>query len=500
MLHAMPVTDQILWVFAASCFALLFAVRERKRVLGATVIYALGIALQWLSDLASRNELTSTGKTLAFLALVLIGIALINLAAIILFDVVLRWLRLEVPRILRDLLIAFGYIALLLFLFSQYRVDLTGIIATSAVITAVIGFSLQDVLQNVMGGIALQLDRTFAVGQWIAFGDVNGIVREISWRRTMIETRNGDLVAIPNSQIMKNQVRVLGQLWSGDIRERRIINFQVGYQHSPAAVIEAVEDALNREAIPRVAREPRPHVVLMDFRDGVAHYAARYWLTDLAVDDPTDSLVRTRLFYALQRAGISLAVPPAAVAVHRSAREPQSVEPPLEARTNALKSVPIFASLKESELERVAKKLIYAPFLPGEAIILQGHAVHHLYILTSGVVEVRVSVDGGAASSVAKMRAPNFFGEGGMLTGEPRSATIIALTEVECWRLDKDGFEEIIHARPEIAEEISHVVAMRRVELAAVKENLSEEAMRHRFQAEHSRFLGRIREFFGLGS
>jgi CRP-like cAMP-binding protein len=99
---------------------------------------------------------------------------------------------------------------------------------------------------------------------------------------------------------------------------------------------------------------------------------------------------------------------------------------------------------------------------------------------------------------VATLEAPNFFGEMGMLTGEPRRATVVALTEVECWRLEKERFQGILTDRPQIADEISAVLAARDVELAAVREGLSEEAKRLRLASAHSTLAGRIRAFFAL--
>src|SRR5205085_100624 len=81
----------------------------------------------------------------------------------------------------------------------------------SAVLTAVIGFSLQDTLGNVMGGMAVQLDRSLAVGDWVRVGDVEGRVTQIRWRHTALETRNWDTVLIPNSLLARSQVTVLGR-------------------------------------------------------------------------------------------------------------------------------------------------------------------------------------------------------------------------------------------------------------------------------------------------
>jgi CRP-like cAMP-binding protein len=85
------------------------------------------------------------------------------------------------------------------------------------------------------------------------------------------------------------------------------------------------------------------------------------------------------------------------------------------------------------------------------------------------------------------------------MTGEPRRATVAALTDMLCYRLDKGSFQEIINRRPEIAEDISHVLARRAVELEAVREEVSEEAKRQRMNKAQTVLLDRIRKFFRLG-
>ena len=119
-------------------------------------------------------------------------------------------LHVKPPRILRDLLLALTYIVVAITILSR-DIDLTGIVATSAVITAVIGLSFQDTLGNMMGGMALQLERTIGVGDWIKLDGYEGLVKEIRWRHTSIETRNWDTIVIPNSVLMKSQVTVLGR-------------------------------------------------------------------------------------------------------------------------------------------------------------------------------------------------------------------------------------------------------------------------------------------------
>ena len=45
---------------------------------------------------------------------------------------------------------------------------------------------------------------------------------------------------------------------------------------------------------------------------------------------------------------------------------------------------------------------------------------------------------------VATLRAPAYFGEGGLLLGQPRAATVVAVGDAVCYRLDKKGFDAII--------------------------------------------------------
>src|SRR5205085_5998905 len=139
-----------------------------------------------------------------------------------------------------------------------------------------------------------------------------------------------------------------------------------------------------------------------------------------------------------------------------------------------------------------------APFGRGENITSQDSAAHWLYVLAKGECEVRVRGEGGVEKLVARISGPNVFGEMGVMTGERRTASVIAATEVECYRIDKEVFKAVLRNRPEMAEIISQVMARRRVDLAAVRENLDAEAKRRRIGEERNRLLESIQTFFGL--
>jgi len=86
------------------------------------------------------------------------------------------------------------------------------------------------------------------------------------------------------------------------------------------------------------------------------------------------------------------------------------------------------------------------------------------------------------------------FGEMGMMTGEARRATVTAHGDVECYRLDKEGFRAILQERPDIANEISRVLASRQTEL----DQLRAEAAAEKRVERHDDIGARIRNFFGI--
>ncbi|MDP1996204.1 MAG: mechanosensitive ion channel protein MscS, partial [Gallionella sp.] len=79
-----------------------------------------------------------------------------------------------------------------------------------------------------------------------------------------------------------------------------------------------------------------------------------------------------------------------------------------------------------------------------------------------------------------------------------RVASVIANTNVECYRLDKEAFEEILLARPGIADEISQILVTRRAELDSVMNNLDDETVHKVMNHQQHEVLATIKRFFGL--
>jgi CRP-like cAMP-binding protein len=201
---------------------------------------------------------------------------------------------------------------------------------------------------------------------------------------------------------------------------------------------------------------------------------------------------------ALQRAGIRIAEPEYSVHMikENEAHREAVHERELRRRLGALRGVELFASFSEAELKALAERLVHAPFARGDVITRQGAVAHWLYILVGGEAEVWFE-QGDARRLLTTLPAGSVFGEMGMLTGEPRRASVTAKSDVDCYRLDKAGFEDILRSRPAIAEEMAAILAARNVQLTSAQEALGAEA--HERSRQHASILGKMRAFFRLG-
>ncbi|HET9580979.1 MAG TPA: mechanosensitive ion channel family protein [Usitatibacter sp.] len=431
------------------------AVRNMVLLLGVCAIAEL--AGPWIASPA-----------LATAAAAVTGLVVIRLAVMFVFRLLLPAARARPARIVEDIAVGALFIAWGLALLRMSGVELTGVIATSAVVTAVLAFSMQETLGNVLGGVVLQLDRSVGAGDWISVDNVSGRVVEIGWRHTAIETRAGETVVLPNSWLMKNHFSVVGSRGESPKPWRRTVLFHVDWSAPPSAVCDALVRSCVEAGIATVAASPAPSAILIDATAGFGRYALRYWLTDPRADDGTDSQVRMHALAALQRHGFRLGTPQEErVLIKDNEAHREALRAAEHARrVDALSRVELFASLTAAERATLAAHLVYAPFVAGDVMTHQGAAAHWLYLVISGEAEVWRE-GGGARQLVSVLEPGSVFGEMALMTGEPRRATVVARTDVVCYRLDKPGFETVLQARPDVAEAISKVLSSRETELFA---------------------------------
>ena len=480
--------------------------RRIRRILVTYALYAVAVGLVVIFDTIDRP---TWAKSIDGGVELLQAYLLVMVAATLVFSVTMPALGAELPLIASDLIVGLGIVASTLVVLGRHGMNPTNALVSGAVISAVLAISLQSTLGNILGGIALQLDGSIRAGDWIQFDQARvGRVREVRWRHTVVETRDFSTIIVPNAQLLAQSITILGKRDGVEVPQRLGVRFHVDYRYAPASITQIVTDALRASPIENVTHDPAPiaHCVDLarDSGESYATYIARYSIVDLALEDATASRVRARVYAALEREGVRLSVP-AVIALTEPTDEAvaRRTTRDLETRLAAIRKVPLFADLETADLETLARGMRPATFVEGETIFRQGAVAHSLYILAAGRAEIRTNVDpdgpGGEPArpvSVAEVTAPNFFGERGLMTGEPRAADVIALSDCECYRLDKATFETVILAKPSLANEISQRLATRRLELEAARDGVAATAARHVTEAE--RIRDAITSFFGL--
>ena len=463
----------------------------RNNIIFGVLCLLLQLAGQFLPNL----QMLKTSALLNELSIIGWGLIVIRLCGLTFFRLFLPTLRLSPPRILEDILMIIVYLLWGMVRLRYAGVELSGLVATSAVVTGIIAFSMQETLGNILGGLVLQVDNSVRIGDWIQLDSTKGRIVEVHWRYTSVLTNNGELIVIPNSVLMKSKLDVFSTAQHPNWR--RWVRFSVTYPTPPQQVINAVEKGIGEAEINYVANYPAPQCVVMDYDDGLVHYALRYWLTNPLHDDTTDSHVRVHIYAALQRQGFSLARPclDVDITTESSEKANQRQQQQRQHRLIALKKVVLFSQLTPEELTQLADSLRDTPFTKGDVMTRQGATAHWLYLLASGEADVWFELDQQERRHLTNLKAGDVFGEMGLMTGEPRRATVTARTDVECYRLDKQSFESILLSRPELAEGFARILSERNQQLMSVQQVNRQPSTKE----QEASILAKIRHFFGIG-
>ena len=271
------------------------------------------------------------------------------------------------------------------------------------------------------------------------------------------------------------------------------MNLRVHFRYPPGKVRDVVIEAVRSQSF--VRSEPAPDCVLQDFKDDACTYACRYWIDDFQRDDFLDSAVRSAIWYGLHRAGMEIPFPSMNINVTElnEDREQRKQDEEYARRVDALSRVDVFRALDAEKIDRLARRMRMIIFGPGEVVLRQGDPGDSLYVVRSGGVAVQLEVHG-AQKEVATLSSGQFFGEMSLMTGESRSATIVAKTDCECYIVDKEAFQEILEERPELAGVISEILSHRQVAL----EGMSSDPSGAHEIVQKNQLRSRIAAFFGI--
>ena len=466
-----------------------------RRLIGPLALAATVLAVILLLTALRVPTTSPTGdKDYGALAVgIAAALVLTRLLDYIFFDVAFRLRRkAAAPALLRQIvsLLVFG-IAVAILVRLILGVQLTGMIATSAILSVVIGLALQDTLGNLFSGLALHLEKSVQVGDMVRTGEIFGTIEQLSWRAIKVRTMEGNVLLIPNSIASRERLEVFPRPGRPIAR---IIKVGLEYEQPPARAREALE-AASRE-LAGIASYPEPVAYVTSFDDFAISYELRYWLEDYGRFLELDSQVRERVWYRLDRENIKIAYP--LIRQHQYAAGTLPVPERRGAIEAAISNVDLFALLSDEARGRLADGARERRFASGETIVREGDRGSSMFIVESGRLGVSAHGTVGQSQKLAVLEPGSAFGEISLLTGGTRTATVRALTEATLLEIDKSTLSPVLRENPSIVGMLELTMQERRKRSAdALEAARGGEGDR---TEDRTPLRHRIARFFGLGA
>jgi len=397
----------------------------------------------------------------------------------------------EAPRLLRGLVTIAIYIlafyGILTFVFER---PVTGLLVSTGIVAGVLGLAMQNVLSDLFAGLAITIENPYSLGDWIELKDgTKGKVMDISWRSTRLLSWNNSIYVVPNN------VAASSVIHNYDLPDKRYAYwFYVSIDSEIA--LNMVRQLLLEAALSckSVLKNPLPIVRIGD----VTSQPFKYMVYVYFVDYPSHWSGKSDLFSCIQSSLARSGISPSAIKYEIATREATIAEVREPTIGEYLHRVPIFQPLSENEIEELASSCEIQSFDAGEKLIREGDPDSSLFVISSGVVSI-VKKDGkGQHIELSRLGNSECFGEMSLLTGEPRSATAKAITNVEAIRVPKEGLAPLLKVKPDLSKELAEIMAMRRARTEGLIDSKSMKSTSRSIKAYAKEVLSKIRSFFSL--
>ncbi|MGH9422474.1 MAG: cyclic nucleotide-binding domain-containing protein [Thermoanaerobaculia bacterium] len=424
-------------------------------------------------------------EALRFFGWVALIIFIVRVVDAFIFDVVMsRRRNVVAPQLLRQI---FQIVFYLLLFASALKIifdyDVKTALTGGAVLAAVIGLALQDTLGNLFSGIALHMEGAFDVGDVVHSGDYTGVVENVSWRATRMRGFNNQIIVLPNSIIARERLEVFPRAQLN----ARVLQLGIDYNVPPATVIDIASQAAAH--VEGVSRELPCFTRVATFADSAVVYEVKYHTRDYAQRERIDADIKKAVWYALQRNKIAFATPVRAYQTYT----PPAVQHNVSADDvlTRLGEVDILSPLTDASRQTIAAATRVHFYSKGETILRHATAGDSMFVVHTGTASVRLPDDSDEGwHEVAQLGAGTVFGEMALLTGETRTADVVALDDVTALEIGKDSLQPILSDHPDLVEAITAKVVQRQVHLDTIRSEMPEE--------EETSIVSRVRAWFGL--
>ncbi|MBU2500094.1 mechanosensitive ion channel [bacterium] len=371
-------------------------------------------------------------------------------------------LLLDILRLLLILALAFGVLSI------ELGLNIGPLLASTALITAVVGFALQGVLGNLLAGMSLHISRSMVPGDWIDLGETMGKVVETNWRETRVRTNDGHMIIVPNSKVAD---AVIHNMVRPNSTRRHQVNVGASYADAPDAVIAAlVEAALE---VPEVLRNPPPDAFVTAYQDYGINYVLRFWSKEYHRRLVIEGHVNRMIWYKFKRRGIEIPFPmsdkllydfmevvqtqgrkPAPAAELSRITELLAGSDLVRTLVTDLQGAPLLTREHLGELAPHVRRVLYTR---GETLCRQGDPGDSCFLVVSGQLSGRVRNDQGQEIAAFDLGPGALVGEMSLMLGVPRSAEITLPEGAELIEIGPEAFKVLLGLHPEVPESLARL-------------------------------------------
>ena len=353
-----------------------------------------------------------------------------------------------------------------------FDLPVTGFWATSSVVGLVLGIALQRIIADFFSGIALELDPPFRIGDYIevrkpGIEPIIGQVTEIRWRATQIRPRGQvSTIHIPNSDLSAQSiVNIYAPL--NQSRFETFLTFDVSVPVSRVRRI-VMTSARSTDAI---LQSPRPELLVHRFSNAGVEYKIRYWLAPDTSPDITRHELLANIAHQLRRTGLNIAADRRDMTVARRRVEAPDIE---RVDWQMLARNPFFSSAHQDQLEQMAGNMHPQRIKQETTVIHLGEAGESMFLVGEGLLEAFIEGPNGSMLRAGEIATGDVFGEISLLTGEPRNATVVSVTDAIIYEISREDIQELLSAHPQVAEQLSHIAAKRQLQNEQIRKAGSE--------------------------
>jgi len=407
-----------------------------------------------------------------------------------------RRLNRATPALIQDILtIALFLLGLSIGLWLEEGFSFTGFITASGATAIVLGIALQTAIQDLFAGLAINLDGSYSLGDWLTvYSDqmpepIYGRVTHMTWRSTFLSLADGRRVMVPNHIATSNVV--MNHSRPADAK-RLSVEIAIDNRMPSDRVIDMLlGEAFKAVRRPGLARTPEPSVNLARIDSDALYYDVRFYFFP---DQIEPGSARSIVLAALQDVIMQNRMPTPVTQI-------ELVQPPEidlvidenEIRA-ALHHANLFSHVLDEEQSRELARLCRpVEFARGANLMVQGDSASSMFIIIEGAARVSVLGQSNDPREVAVLATGDVVGEMSLMTGAPRNATVTALTRLRALEITKEPIEALLKKSPDLLQRFGHVLAKREQERAAIaQKTIQVGAVERDLMARMKTFFSRV--------